>query len=131
MSEVVQHAAIDHGQVDERGIAEVEVGTRKLFEVFLDPRRFGFGRTKAHLNPHSRNRSKMDVRVDQARNKKLSFSRNYCRAGRLLRSFLSLDANDASLIDQHAALFDVIELLGRNDVDVCNPDSIWLLVRAA
>ena len=53
----------------------------------------------------------MDVRVDQARNKKLSFSGNYRCAGRHLRSFSSLDAGDASVFDQHAATLDAIELL--------------------
>src|SRR6266404_8354994 len=128
MSEVVQHPAIDHGRVDERGITEVKVGTRKLFEVFLGPRRFGFGRTKVHLRPHSRNGSQVDVRVDQARNKKLSLSRNYRCAGRLRRRFFSVDANDASIFDQHTALLDVIELLWRNDAYVSNPGSVRCLV---
>ena len=71
----------------------------------------------------------MDVRIDQARNKKLSFSRNYRCAGRLLRSFSSLDAKDASVFDQHTARLDVIDLLGRNDGDVSNPGSVRSLVR--
>src|SRR5580704_6717047 len=124
LPEVVQYLAIEHGQVDERGIAEVKVGTRKLFDVFLYPSWFGFGWTKAHLWPRSRNRSKMDVRVDQAWNKKLAFSRNYRCAGRLLRSFCPHDANDPSVFDQHAALVNVIKLFGRNDADVRNPDSL-------
>jgi hypothetical protein len=69
----------------------------------------------------------MDVRVDQARNKELSLSRNYRCAGRLLRSCFSLDPNDASVFDQHAAFLDVIELLWRNNVDVSNPGSVWSL----
>ena len=55
-------------------MAEVKVGPRKLFEVFLDRCGFGLGRTKVHLRPHSENRCKLDVRIEQARNKKLSFS---------------------------------------------------------
>jgi hypothetical protein len=70
----------------------------------------------------------MDVRVDQARNEKLSFSGNYPRASRLLRSCFSLDANDASVFDQHAAFLDVIELLWRNDADVSNPGSVRCLI---
>jgi hypothetical protein len=58
-------------------------------------------------------------------------SRNYPGAGRLLRSTPSLDSNDASTFDQHTALFDVIELLGRNDVDVCNPGSVRRLLLGA
>src|ERR1700719_1123096 len=57
LPEIIQHPAINHCQVDKRGIAEVEIGTRKLFEIFLDDCRLGFSLTKAHLRPHSRNRS--------------------------------------------------------------------------
>jgi len=70
----------------------------------------------------------MDVRVDQARNKKLSFSGNYCCVGRLLRSYFSLDANDTSVFDQHAAFLNVIEILWRNNADVRNPGSVWYLI---
>ena len=42
-------------------------------------------------------------------------------AGRLLRSFSSLDSHDVSIFDQHTARLDVIEFLGRNDGDVSNP----------
>src|SRR6266403_2480645 len=54
--------------------------------------------------------------------------KNHRCAGRLLRSFSSLDANDASTFDQHTALFDVTQLLGRNDVDVSNPGSARRLI---
>jgi len=70
----------------------------------------------------------MDVRVDQARNKELSFSENYGCAGRLLRSCFSLDANDAPVFDQHAAFLKVVEPLWRNNADVSNPGSVWRLI---
>src|SRR6267154_5885145 len=120
LPEVVQHPVIDDTQINERGIPEVEVGTRKLGKVFLDPRRLGFGWPEGYLRLQSGNGGKMDMRVDQAWNKKLSLSRNHRRAGRSLRSLFSVNANDTSVLDQDAAFFNVIELLRRNEEHVRN-----------
>src|ERR1039458_7037515 len=64
-------------------VAVVKVGTRELSEVLLDHLPRAFRRSKAHPG----DRSEMNVRVYEARNEKLSFSRNHRCSGLLLRPF--------------------------------------------
>src|SRR5271165_3778043 len=130
LPELIQHSALDHCQINQRGVTEVQVGTRELLEVFTVHHRLGCVRTKAHLELHAGNRSKMDVRVNEAWNKKLSLSGNDGCTGRLLCPFSPLDADNASVLDQHITLSDVIEILRRDDSDVSDPDSARRLVRS-
>src|SRR5208337_5668870 len=101
---------------------EVQIGPRELLEVFIDHHRLGCIGTQAHLELHAGNGSKMDVRVNEAGNKELSLPGNDGCAGRLLRPFSPLDADNASVFDQHVTLCDVIEILRRDDSDVSDPD---------
>lgn len=64
----------------------------------------------------------MDMRVDKAQKKKLPCSENHRCASRFLRSRLSLDADDAAILDGHAALLDMIGFLWGDDGDVSDPD---------
>ena len=123
LPEFVQHSVLDHCQIDQRCVTEVQVGTRELLEVFTDHQRLGCIRTKAHLELHAGNRSKMDVRVNEAWDKKMSLSGNDGCAGWLLSPFLPLDADNPSVFDQHVTLSDVIEILRRDDSDFADPDS--------
>jgi len=116
LPEVFQCFVIDDCQIHNRSVAVVEVGTRELFEILLDHLRLAFILIKVHAG----NRSEMDVRVDEARNQKLSFSRNHRCAGKLLPIFFSLYADNAPVFDEHAAPLDVIEILRRDDGDVSN-----------
>src|SRR5271157_5515203 len=81
LPEVVQGLAINHRQIDERGVTEVKIGTRQLLEVFLrevflDHPRPVDTRTSTHFQLHAGHRSQVDMRVDEAGNKKLPLSGN-------------------------------------------------------
>src|SRR5713101_6467992 len=105
LPEVLQPLVIDrNAQIDNRRITVIKVGTRELLEVFINNLWLACGLIVAHPG----NQSEVDVRVDEARNQKQSFSRNHGRTRRLLRLFPSLDANDAAVFDQHTAYLDVI-----------------------
>ena len=59
--ERIQHLAISHCQIDECGVAEVQVGTWQLLWIPLEHRRLLFSRIEAHLITNSRNGSEMDM----------------------------------------------------------------------
>src|ERR1700674_1081719 len=123
--EFIYHLEIVHRQIHNCRVAVVKVGAWELFEVGPDHLRLAF----FLIRIHSRNRSKMNVRIDEAWNKKLPFPGNHRRTGRLLRPFFPLYADDAAVFDEHAALPDVIELLRRDNGDVRDPGSASHLAR--
>src|SRR4029077_15519197 len=130
LPELVQHLMINYCQIDQCGVAEIQIGAWQLFEISLDHWRLFFRGTEAHIETHTRNTSEMDMRVDEAGNKKQSLPGNDCRADRLLRRWSSFHAGDASACDQHVARRDMIEILWRDDGDVCDPGWIRRLTES-
>jgi hypothetical protein len=106
--ELLQWFVIDgDSQIDNRRVTVARVGTRKLLEVLVGNLSFA----RSLIIAHSGDQSDVDVRVDQARNKKVSLSLNYRCAGGLLCICSPFHAHNLSVFDRHAAVFDVIELL--------------------
>src|ERR1700730_11830539 len=124
-SEVFQHLRANHSQIYKRRIAKVKVGPWELLEVLPEHLLLMF----TLINRHSRNRSQVDVRVDQSGNQILSVSGDYRCSRRCLRPLISLDPRDAPVFDQQAAFPDVIEALWGDDDDIGDPNSICTPIR--
>ena len=109
LAEINHHLRLNGRQVHQCRKAEVQIRTRKLLEVFMDELLL----TLAQTGRHTRNGSKVHVRIDQSGNEIFSFFKKDQCSGRLFRSRISLDARDAAILNQHTAVIDVVQVLRR------------------
>jgi hypothetical protein len=65
-AEVIQDLPFHDGQINQRGIAEVKIGTRELLVIVREHRCVCRVGIQVLLGRNPRNRRKMDVRVDEA-----------------------------------------------------------------
>lgn len=68
------------------------------------------------------------MRIDQAGNQLLSLAIDDHGSGGWFRILISLDPRNALVLDEDAALLDVAEILGGDDHDIRQPDSIRGLI---